>query len=75
MVKELLPLHFHMGGMRTTIVAVINPGRDWACYIGATSEKAHSKEGAAKIVSERGDKLSEEVAKAFFPNVLEFYRK
>ncbi len=71
--KTTIPLHFHMRGQRATILAVIHEGCDWAAYIGATSEDM-PKEEAETLVAERGDKLTQQQAEAFFPCIEERYR-
>jgi hypothetical protein len=73
--KEFIAQHFYQHGMRTTVVAVVNAGRDWAAYLGATLEVGFNEEGATQVVHQYGHKLSEEQANAFFPNVTEPYRK
>lgn len=73
MSEERIGLHYYLRGRRTSVVAVVHDGCDWAAYIGATDE-ATPKEEAEQLVSERGDKLHESVARAFFPCIGERYR-
>jgi ribonucleotide reductase beta subunit family protein with ferritin-like domain len=60
--------------LRTTVVASVNPEYDWAAYIGATPEHGISNDEAETFIAKNGDKISEEVARAFFPTITERYR-
>lgn len=65
---------------RVTVLAVINPEYDWAAYISASME-AHmncpggmTSEEAQICCQQNGNKLLEEVARAYFPSIKEPYR-
>jgi hypothetical protein len=50
------------------IVAVVKEGIDWAAYIGGADYRLPEKE-ALKHVADKGDKLSEQDARYFFPDI------
>ena len=71
---ELEGRFWNNGGNHIAVVAVVTTGIDWAAYIGTDAPNSLSKLDTLKYVSERGNKLSEEDARYFFPEVSLPYR-
>ena len=58
-----------MTGSLFTLVAVVNPGIDWAAY-----RDDPQRQMPVSLTAARGDKLPEAVARYFFPGIEEPYR-
>lgn len=58
-----------MTGSLFTLVAVVNPGIDWAAY-----RDDPQRQMTANGTADSGDKLPEAVARYFFPDIEEPYR-
>ena len=71
--KIICGRYWNSEGFAAAIVAVINKGRDWAAYIGATDGWI-SEETTEILIADKGCKLSEKDARHFFPKVKEPYR-
>ena len=66
--KLITGRYYNANYYATAIVAVITEGIDWAAYIGGANYQLPQKE-AARYVADRGDKLSEQDARYFFPDI------
>lgn len=75
MEKELIAQHYYNHGMRTTVVAAVVEGKDFAVYLGATLEVGFTEEAATGAIHQYGTRLPEEIGRAFFPNIAEPYRR
>lgn len=60
--------YYNSNGFAVAIVAVITEGVDWAAYIGGT-DLIQRERDAVEWVAEKGDKLSSEDARYYFPDI------
>lgn len=66
--KYITGRYYNANYYATAIVAVITEGIDWAAYIGG-ADYTMAEKMAIKYVADRGDKLSENDARYFFPDI------
>jgi len=64
--------YWNCNGKGIAIVAVITEDIDWAAYIG--SDNGESQESCTEYTARVGEKLSEEDARFFFPDITLPYR-
>lgn len=74
MVKnEIGHRYWNFGNIAVVVVAVRGVIGDWAAYIGG-SEFTWTEEQTVEEAAGHGCKLSEKIARAFFPHVEGYYR-
>lgn len=61
-------------GKCLAIVACITKGVDWAAYIGTDAPDSYDEDSTLVYVADQGNKLSENDARHFFPEITLRYR-
>ena len=70
--EKLTARYYHSNGFAVAVVASVSYGKekllDWAAYIGGT-DRTWREQDAVDWVAKRGDKLSREDARYYFPSL------